>query len=121
MRGDLAKREPTWVKQWQEKGVYRRLRQVAKGRPTFVLHDGPRQRGRRDPRTRQAAAERLRLPRPEAGELVLRLRLGARRSGSRVRGSERSGSRRRLCAVERRSPPRGSGVQGESDETGLRR
>jgi isoleucyl-tRNA synthetase len=41
MRGDLAKREPQWVKEWQEKGVYRRLRQVAKGRPTFVLHDGP--------------------------------------------------------------------------------
>jgi len=41
MRGDLAKREPQWVKEWQEKGVYRRLRQVAKGRPRFVLHDGP--------------------------------------------------------------------------------
>ena len=41
MRGDLAKREPAWVQQWQEKGVYRRLRQVAQGRPTFVLHDGP--------------------------------------------------------------------------------
>ena len=41
MRGDLARREPQWVKQWQEKGLYRRLRQVAKGRPRFVLHDGP--------------------------------------------------------------------------------
>ncbi|HEY6822786.1 MAG TPA: isoleucine--tRNA ligase [Burkholderiales bacterium] len=41
MRGDLAKREPQWVRQWQEKGVYRRLRQIAKGRPRFVLHDGP--------------------------------------------------------------------------------
>src|SRR3954468_3059548 len=41
MRGDLAKREPQWVKEWQEKGVYRRLRTVAKGRPRFVLHDGP--------------------------------------------------------------------------------
>ncbi|MGE5638925.1 MAG: isoleucine--tRNA ligase [Clostridia bacterium] len=41
MRGDLAKREPERVKQWQEKGVYRRLRQLAKGRPRFVLHDGP--------------------------------------------------------------------------------
>jgi len=41
MRGDLAKREPQWVKDWQERGVYRRLRQVAKGRPRFVLHDGP--------------------------------------------------------------------------------
>src|SRR6185503_17613345 len=41
MRGDLAKREPQWVKDWQEKGVYRRLRSVAQGRPRFVLHDGP--------------------------------------------------------------------------------
>src|SRR6478735_1126309 len=41
MRGDLAKREPQWVKEWQDKGVYQRLRQVAKGRPRFVLHDGP--------------------------------------------------------------------------------
>src|ERR1041385_45340 len=41
MRGDLAKREPQWVKGCQDKGTYRRLRQVAKGRPTVVLHDGP--------------------------------------------------------------------------------
>jgi isoleucyl-tRNA synthetase len=41
MRGDLARREPVWVKEWQEKGVYQRLRQVAKGRPRWVLHDGP--------------------------------------------------------------------------------
>ena len=41
MRGDLAKREPGWVKSWQETGVYRRLRALAAGRPRFVLHDGP--------------------------------------------------------------------------------
>lgn len=41
MRGDLAKREPGWVKQWQEKQIYHRIRKAAKGRPTFVLHDGP--------------------------------------------------------------------------------
>jgi isoleucyl-tRNA synthetase len=41
MRGDLAKREPAWVKSWQETGLYRRLRAVCKGRPRFVLHDGP--------------------------------------------------------------------------------
>jgi isoleucyl-tRNA synthetase len=41
MRGDLARREPQWVKEWQEKGVYKRLRQVAAGRKRFVLHDGP--------------------------------------------------------------------------------
>ena len=30
MRGDLAKREPQWVKDWQERGVYRRLREEKK-------------------------------------------------------------------------------------------
>jgi len=41
MRGDLAKREPGWVKQWQDKQIYHRIRKAARGRPTFVLHDGP--------------------------------------------------------------------------------
>ncbi|TFW30462.1 isoleucine--tRNA ligase [Massilia horti] len=41
MRGDLAKREPGWVKQWQEKKIYERIRKAAAGRPKFVLHDGP--------------------------------------------------------------------------------
>jgi isoleucyl-tRNA synthetase len=41
MRGDLAKREPQRVKAWQDKGVYARLRSIARGRPRFVLHDGP--------------------------------------------------------------------------------
>ncbi|UUZ47311.1 class I tRNA ligase family protein [Massilia sp. B-10] len=41
MRGDLAKREPGWVKQWQDKKVYERVRKAAKGRPLFILHDGP--------------------------------------------------------------------------------
>jgi len=41
MRGDLAKREPQRVAEWRDKGVYRRLRELAKGRPKFVLHDGP--------------------------------------------------------------------------------
>jgi isoleucyl-tRNA synthetase len=41
MRGDLAKREPKWVKDWQEKGLYRRIREASRGRPLFVLHDGP--------------------------------------------------------------------------------
>nr|WP_314227873.1 isoleucine--tRNA ligase [uncultured Kingella sp.] len=41
MRGNLAKREPAWVKQWQDEKRYQKLRQVAKGRPQFILHDGP--------------------------------------------------------------------------------
>ena len=41
MRGDLAKREPGWIRQWQEKQIYRKIREVSQGRPRFVLHDGP--------------------------------------------------------------------------------
>jgi isoleucyl-tRNA synthetase len=41
MRGDLPKREPGWVRQWSEQGIYRRLREARQGRPRFVLHDGP--------------------------------------------------------------------------------
>ena len=41
MRGDLAKREPAWVKAWQEKKLYQRIRKVSTGRPKFILHDGP--------------------------------------------------------------------------------
>ena len=41
MRGDLAKREPKWVKEWQDKKVYERIRKASKNRPKFILHDGP--------------------------------------------------------------------------------
>ena len=41
MKGDLAKREPQWVQAWQDKDVYGKIREAAKGRPRFVLHDGP--------------------------------------------------------------------------------
>ena len=43
MRGDLARREPQMLAQWQKQGLYRRIRQVAREehRPPFVLHDGP--------------------------------------------------------------------------------
>ncbi|MCK9510718.1 MAG: isoleucine--tRNA ligase [Pigmentiphaga sp.] len=41
MRGDLAKREPRWVAEWQAKGVYQAIRRASAGRPRFILHDGP--------------------------------------------------------------------------------
>ncbi|GGY21434.1 isoleucine--tRNA ligase [Paludibacterium paludis] len=41
MRGDLARREPAWVKSWQESRRYEKLRKIAAGRPKFILHDGP--------------------------------------------------------------------------------
>ncbi|HEY0296200.1 MAG TPA: isoleucine--tRNA ligase, partial [Bordetella sp.] len=41
MRGDLAKREPVWVAEWEENRVYAAIRAASAGRPRFVLHDGP--------------------------------------------------------------------------------
>ncbi|QEY24998.1 isoleucine--tRNA ligase [Neisseria animalis] len=41
MRGNLAKREPEWLKSWYELKRYQKLRQKAAGRPKFILHDGP--------------------------------------------------------------------------------
>jgi isoleucyl-tRNA synthetase len=41
MRGDLPKREPGWVKEWEDKGIYQKLRKARAGAPKFVLHDGP--------------------------------------------------------------------------------
>ena len=41
MRGDLPKREPAWVKGWNEQGIYKSLRVARHGAPLFVLHDGP--------------------------------------------------------------------------------
>ena len=41
MRGDLARREPGMLKSWQEKNLYNKIRNAAKGRPKFILHDGP--------------------------------------------------------------------------------
>jgi isoleucyl-tRNA synthetase len=41
MRGDLAKREPRMLEDWQARGFYQRVRAAARGRPRFVLHDGP--------------------------------------------------------------------------------
>jgi len=41
MRGDLPKREPGWVKQWQDEGLYKQLRDARCNAPKFILHDGP--------------------------------------------------------------------------------
>ncbi|MBP6627158.1 MAG: isoleucine--tRNA ligase [Arenimonas sp.] len=41
MRADLPKREPGMLAGWQQQGLYAQVRAKAKGRPLFVLHDGP--------------------------------------------------------------------------------
>ncbi len=41
MKAGLAKREPELLRRWQEMDLWGRLRAAAKGRPKFILHDGP--------------------------------------------------------------------------------
>jgi isoleucyl-tRNA synthetase len=41
MKADLAQREPKMLEAWEQKDIYGKLRAIAKGRPRFVLHDGP--------------------------------------------------------------------------------
>ena len=41
MRGNLAKREPEMLERWEQQDIYGQIRAAAKGRPLFVLHDGP--------------------------------------------------------------------------------
>jgi len=41
MKASLAQREPQRLKQWQEMGLYQKIREASQGRPPFILHDGP--------------------------------------------------------------------------------
>ena len=41
MKAGLPVREPEWLARWEKLDLYGRLRESAKGRETFVLHDGP--------------------------------------------------------------------------------
>ncbi len=41
MRADLPKREPLFLKKWQETALYQKIRQASQGKKKFVLHDGP--------------------------------------------------------------------------------
>src|ERR1700757_360285 len=41
MKADLAQREPAMARAWEERATYAKLREIARGRPKFVLHDGP--------------------------------------------------------------------------------
>ena len=41
MRAGLPQKEPEILARWQELGLYERLREAARGRPKFILHDGP--------------------------------------------------------------------------------
>jgi isoleucyl-tRNA synthetase len=41
MKAGLPEAEPKWLARWQAMGLYARQREQAKGRPLFILHDGP--------------------------------------------------------------------------------
>src|SRR6202045_1977198 len=41
MRGGLPKKEPELLARWRDIGLYQRLREAGRGKPKFVLHDGP--------------------------------------------------------------------------------
>jgi isoleucyl-tRNA synthetase len=41
MKAGLPELEPRLLKRWAGLGIYRRLREAARGRPKFILHDGP--------------------------------------------------------------------------------
>ena len=41
MKAGLPKKEPELLARWDEQNLYQRLREQSKGKPTFVLHDGP--------------------------------------------------------------------------------
>ena len=41
MKGNLPQNEPLRMKRWAELDIYSRLREAGKGRPSYLLHDGP--------------------------------------------------------------------------------
>jgi isoleucyl-tRNA synthetase len=41
MRAGLPQKEPEILARWEKLGLYQRLRNDARGRPKFILHDGP--------------------------------------------------------------------------------
>ncbi|KAB7707986.1 isoleucine--tRNA ligase [Bacillus aerolatus] len=41
MRGNLPKREPAMQEKWNDMNIYEKVQERTKGRPMFVLHDGP--------------------------------------------------------------------------------
>ncbi len=41
MRGNLPKREPEFIEYWDKIDLYHKQREIFKGKPKFILHDGP--------------------------------------------------------------------------------
>ncbi len=41
MRANLTQKEPELLQQWKAMGIYQLIREAAKGRTKYILHDGP--------------------------------------------------------------------------------
>jgi isoleucyl-tRNA synthetase len=41
MKANLPQREPEMIKAWEQKKIYKKLREQSKDKPLFILHDGP--------------------------------------------------------------------------------
>ncbi len=41
MKAGLTQKEPVMLAHWQKDEIYKRIREKSKGRPSFILHDGP--------------------------------------------------------------------------------
>jgi isoleucyl-tRNA synthetase len=41
MKANLPQREPEFLKKWDENRIYQKLREIARDRPKWILHDGP--------------------------------------------------------------------------------
>jgi len=41
MKANLARKEPEMLKWWEEINIYKKIRDISKGKTTYILHDGP--------------------------------------------------------------------------------
>ena len=41
MKGNLVKKEPEILERWEKENLYETIRELSKGRPRYMFHDGP--------------------------------------------------------------------------------
>ena len=41
MKANLTQKEPEFLKKWEKEGMYEKVMEATKDRPTYILHDGP--------------------------------------------------------------------------------
>ena len=42
MKANLPKREPEMLKRWEDEGLYEKMLEKNRDKPSYILHDGPR-------------------------------------------------------------------------------